>query len=86
MERPQTYDDLHEYIPHMGTMEYWKGVGPGEIEFRFKTATTDGQHQADFACVVKIIPTGDCKQKILKCVQQAHDWRFAHEVEAMLPK
>ena len=77
--RPVVYEDLHSYVPKMGTLEYWKGLGNGQIEFRFKIVTSDRAHYAEFACAVSASPTGDDYQKMLKCVQQAHDWLVAHE-------
>lgn len=83
--RPNTYEDTHSYVPKMGTLEYWKGAPGGLIEFRFKMTTADGEHQGEFACFVQQNTTGDCRQKMLRCIQEAHDWRTAHETPVGMP-
>lgn len=79
-DRPIHYDELHTYIPKMGEMEYFNCVDK-KIEFKFMVATADGEHNASFSCWTEPRLTGACRQKMLKCVQQAHDWRIAHEEE-----
>lgn len=85
-ERPITYEDLHSYVPQNGTLEFWRGVGTDQMEFKFKTQTSDG-HKGEFSCIVakNLAINEEDKQKMLKCVQQAHDWRAAHEAAPVLP-
>lgn len=85
-DRPVAYEDLTEYIPHNGTMEFYKRRPDGRMEFTFKTESNGVEANFTVAVEFNGLTLSEAeKPRILHMMQCAHDWKTVLAKPAGLP-